>query len=679
MDLPSVQTTYFPLRGGLNLVTPPLSIPDGYCRDSLNYEQDIDGGYRRVDGYERFDGRAEPSNALYYIVDCTFSGSVAVGDTITGVTSGATGVVIALTATYIAFTKLTGSFVSAENIQVSGLTVATSTSPSSVAGAPTQLLNAQYLNLAADEYRADIQAVPGNGSILGVHYYKGDVYAFRNNVGDTQAIMYKSSPSGWVAVNLGREIRFTNANSSVNDGDTLTQGGVTATINRVVVETGSLASGVNTGRLIIGVPTGGNYAAGAASSTGGGSLTLSAVQTLITLAPNGRYECFNHNFTGASTGFRMYGASGTHRAFEFDGTVFVPISTGMEVDTPKHIIAHKKHLFLSFGASSQHSAPGNPYSWTIITGASEIAVGDIVTGYLSLVGSDATSSLAIFTKNQTQILYGTGSIDWNLATYSFESGGFDYTARNIGAGYVFDSLGIRQINASQAFGNFETSQITKLVRPFIQDRINRSVGSLIVRTRNQYRLYFNDGFALYVTFDNTKITGIMPVKFEHEMTCMESFESDDGEEIIYAGDVNGYVYSLNKGTSFDGEEIISFLNLSFSFMKNPRIKKRFRKAVYEISGGSYAEIQSSYEIGYASSEIAQGITTTLATPFNSFNWDAFVWDEFYWDGRNLLPTEQDLTGTAENISLIVRSISDYFQPFTINSAIIHFTTRRLLR
>ena len=53
--------------------------------------------------------------------------------------------------------------------------------------------------------------------------------------------------------------------SAFNDGDTLTQGGVTATIRRVVVETGTLVSGVNTGRLIITAPGGGNFAAGAAT------------------------------------------------------------------------------------------------------------------------------------------------------------------------------------------------------------------------------------------------------------------------------------------------------------------------------------------------------------------------------------------------------------------------------
>ncbi|PPC86318.1 MAG: hypothetical protein CTY37_06150, partial [Methylotenera sp.] len=180
MTIPSlvaVQTTYFPLQGGLNLVSPPLSLPDGVCRDALNFEADIDGGYKRVAGYERHDGRPAPSDAVYYSIACTITGSVSAGNTITGLVSGATGYVIAVGADYIAFTKLIGSFDSVEALQVSGLTIATSTDTAIADSAPTQLLNAQYKNLAADVYRADIQAVPGSGDILGVHRYNNINYA----------------------------------------------------------------------------------------------------------------------------------------------------------------------------------------------------------------------------------------------------------------------------------------------------------------------------------------------------------------------------------------------------------------------------------------------------------------------------------------------------------------------
>ena len=679
MQMPSVQISYFPLRGGLNLVTPPLSMPDGMCLEALNFEVDVDGGYRRIAGYERFDGQAQPSSAVYRLINCSFSGVVSIGDTLTGATSGATGYVIAVTDTYIVLTKVTGSYVDAENLTVLGVTKAVSIGIDLEGGATSSILNCEYRHAAANVYRADILPVTGSGSILGVHRYDNNTYAFRNNVGGTEADMYVSSGAGWVKVNLGFQIEFTNANLSVEELDTLTKGAVTAQIKRVVVESGSLASGVNTGRLIIGTPAGGNFSAGAATSTGGGTLTLSGAQTAITLAPSGRYEFVNHNFGGLFNGSRMYGVSGTHQAFEFDGDVFVPIRTGMITDTPKHIIVHVNHLFLAFDGSAQHSAVGNPYSYTIINGAGELAMGDTITGFLTMVGSNATSALAVFTTNKTSILYGTGASDWQLVTYSFESGAFDYTMQSIGQGYALDALGIRQISASQDFGNFANAQVSKFIRPFIEPRVTKSIGSCIIRLRNQYRLYFNDRFALHVTFDNGKVLGIMPVKFAHSFNCIASFETNSGEEYVLAGGTDGYVYRMEKGTSFDGESIEYYVNLSFSYMKNPRSRKRFRKALYELTGNDYAEFETGYQLAYASNEVNQGVSAANVKNGGQVFWDEFVWDNFYWDGKSISPSEQDLTGTAENISLIVRGDSALFKTFTINSAIIHYTTRRMQR
>lgn len=56
------QTAHFPLQGGLDLVTPPLAMPPGRMIAGENYEPHP-AGYRRIDGYERFDGRPAPSDA----------------------------------------------------------------------------------------------------------------------------------------------------------------------------------------------------------------------------------------------------------------------------------------------------------------------------------------------------------------------------------------------------------------------------------------------------------------------------------------------------------------------------------------------------------------------------------------------------------------------------------------
>lgn len=54
--------------GGLDLTTPSLRLQAGALRDVLNFEVAQFGGYSRVEGYERFDGKISPSEATFVIV-----------------------------------------------------------------------------------------------------------------------------------------------------------------------------------------------------------------------------------------------------------------------------------------------------------------------------------------------------------------------------------------------------------------------------------------------------------------------------------------------------------------------------------------------------------------------------------------------------------------------------------
>ena len=85
-----VQSEFIAFKGGWDDETPPLFISPGVCREVQNYECSLNGGYSRVMGYERHDGRTAPSSANYAIVNVTITGAFATDDTITGVTSGAT-------------------------------------------------------------------------------------------------------------------------------------------------------------------------------------------------------------------------------------------------------------------------------------------------------------------------------------------------------------------------------------------------------------------------------------------------------------------------------------------------------------------------------------------------------------------------------------------------------------
>jgi len=110
----TTSTKYFPFSGGLNIVDPVLSLEPGECIAAKNFEVDIRGRYRRLDGYERDDGTGLPSAISYYRIpytigsakDSVFDSAYGisfdlqiprVGDMVKGETSGAIGQILVVT------------------------------------------------------------------------------------------------------------------------------------------------------------------------------------------------------------------------------------------------------------------------------------------------------------------------------------------------------------------------------------------------------------------------------------------------------------------------------------------------------------------------------------------------------------------------------------------------------
>lgn len=677
LKMPPVQYEVMRLQGGLDLVTPTLSLPPGVARDAVNWEVSITGGYTRIAGYERFDGRPNPSDAQYVILTINITGAIAVGDTITGATSGATGVVIVVDGSTVIYTKASGAFQVGENVEVTAVVQGDvlSLGGNIVANNST---SAQYLYLAAEEYRQDIQAVPGSGPIRGVVYYKGDVYAWRNNAGGTEMEIYKSSGAGWTLVPLGFELEFNNGSVEIVEGNVVTGGtsGASATVTRVLVESGTWAGGDAAGRIILASVTGGPFQAAETLNVVTPYADVVAPESALTLLPDGRVETVIGNF-GTST--RIYGVDKVNRAFEFDGTVYAPISTANTVDRPHHIGFHKQHLFVSFGSSVQFSALNDPYNWEAINGAGEFVVDDVVTAFQVLPGDQTTGALAVYSDDNTSVLYGTSANTFNLANYNVGTGAKPYSCQNVAIAYSFDDRGVISLVTTLNYGNFDTSAMTLNIRPFVQQRRNLVTASGVNREKGQYRVFFSDGYGLYLTFVNGKYMGAMPVQFPNPVTCMAEGEKPDGSETAFFGSTDGFVYRLDAGTSFDGAEISANLILVFNSIRSPRILKRYRKGSLEVTGTGYAEFAFSYDLGYASPEIEQELQATYETNLIASFWDQVVWDNFVWDGRTLAPSEVEVRGTAENIAVRIASISPIYQSFTVNSVILHYTMRRGLR
>lgn len=680
---------YYAFDGGLNLAATPLQLKPGELIGTLNYEIAKDGGYSRVQGFERLDGRPAPSGARYAIMQFTAgvpANYPAVGTTINGATSGATGVLltsIVETATgvgSVVIGRIAGTFQTGEPLRVASTVFATSSTGASVNSAADNATNLAYLKLAASDLRALITAVPGSGPVRGVAVYRGVVYAFRDNTGATACVMHRATPSGWQAIPSYPMVRFRAGSTEILPGQTVTGGtsGATAVVRRVVLKQGSWQGGTAQGFLILAPAAGALADAESLSVSGSPVATTASARLAVAIPPGGRYSFRVHNFYGHAGTIRLYGVSGVTNAFEFQdgaGEFYCPIETGMTDDRPTHLAVHRSYLWLSFaGGSLQKSGVADPVVFSVITGASEIGVGDEVTGFLENV----SNALFVFARNKTCVVTGAGP-DFALDDYAPESGALPFTIQRIGQGVYLDDRGFTTLSTSNRYGNFSSASVSERVDPLVKEFTARASCSMVARSRNAYRLFLDDGRFVSIGYRGDRIVGFMPCDLGVTMTCAYSDEDTQGRELQVLGGADGFVYQMDSGLNFDGERIVAFMRLPFHFSRSPSRQKRYRLADFDVRTQGAASMRIAPEYSYARADVKSDPVRLIELQGGGGFWNVANWNEFVWSAGPLAGVPIKLEGSGLSIGFLIAHQSDNEPPHTLQGVKLHVSFRRLNR
>lgn len=616
LDIPASTTKYdvIALAGGLDLLTPPLSLKPGRVREGLNWECSIAGGYSQSGGSEPHDGRPSAAARATQYTTLTSDRTThpadfasALGNTITGSVSGASAHVFYLDyydgADVLVVLDLAGVFEPGETLFVGSVAIGPMLA---LGGAGTEGRTqpdfAGHMRyLAYVHYAAAVTPVPGRGPVRGVAVLGQALFAWRDSADAAHLLVWRATPGGWQAVSLGA----------------------------------------------------------------------------LSLLPGGRVQTEVCNFDGTP---KLYGCDGVNLAFEFDGASYVQIPTGNVPDRPAHLQMHKNHLFLAFGSNYQSSGIGDPFDWTAGGGSFSSRLDDIITGFIRLPGDQSSGALAITTQAATVMLYGNSSADFQQVVFEGSSGARAYSHQRIGGqALMFGDIGVQSIGATQSFGNFLPASLTMTIRPWTQARRTLCSASLENREKSQYRVFFSDGYALYVTMANGKLVGSMPQFFSAPVLCACLGPATDGQEPAYVGRADGYVCALSDRAPAEP----GYLQFAFAHQGNSRIAKRYSGASFEVRGESWSTFSVTYQLGYSGPDRPQGDTPTkLASNLSTAQWDSGLpwWDDSasVWDGRVLAPSDMRLEGTGHNIALRVDTASQerIFDPMTINSIILHYRVRK---
>lgn len=598
----------FVLQGGLNLAGVTLGLKNGEATLLENYVPNELGGYRRFAGYEPYDGRIEPQNATYKTIPFTtgLAAGIAVGNTVTGLTSSATAKVIAISITSGSFATndaagvlvvtsntITGIFSTTEALRVSGTTRATK---SAVIEDATLLNDAHdaWIVLAQTDIRAPITAPAGEGPIRGVFVHNGIVYAFKNAVGGATCVMHQSSASGWAAAKTG-------------------------------------------------------------------------------LAASGSYEFVEHNFKGSSTTRSVYGVSGTHRAFQWDGTTWTDITTGMSSDTPRRIAERANYLFLGFANGSLQNSPvGDPTgTWTLRTGAAEFGIGDDINALLATRGG----VLAIYCRRLTRVLYGSGVSTWDLRPLSDTNGAYPRTVQDTPMGpLALDESGLKPLTASDSFGDFESTTISQKVGKLLEARRGLATCSCVLQNGSQYRVFFSDGTVLCLTFNGSRMAGYSLLRLPISPTCCWAGRDAQGNEMLIVGAQDGNVYRFDVGFSLAGAAIDCYVRTGPLSPAGVRGECHFQKVALQIQTSRQLNmlVQAEYDYQLSPADVSRAIATDVSASPSS--WDIGNWDEMTWDSGDERPgivnPEVRLDGRGMNVSLLLYHGVEIKPPFTLESGVL---------
>lgn len=688
------------LAGGLNFVASAEGIDPGELLACRNYEPHWEtGAYRRINGFERFDGRPRPHKAEYWKVSLQniSGGPFLVGETVTS--SGESAIMVkyviddvaADNTGYIIITNLSND-VDAGATWVGGTSSASglSTTRCEYEGEDDEDLHDEAQIAAEYDRRQDILKV-GEGScqgpVRGVNVYNNKVYAFRDLIGGTEGTMWESTGSGWNRIELGFKVRFTDGAKQPNEGETIvgSSSGASCVISRVVLTQGFWAGSDGVGYVVTTAIVNGPFITGEQLTVSGVYIATSdglLPQLAQTLPPGGKYRFRNYNFGGHTKTYRMYGVNGQGNAFEYDGTVFASIETGMTEDQPTHVGVHRGQLLLAYtGGSLQHSGKNNPLSFQPVLGANEILAGDEITGFIEEIGDVSF----VFTRNKTFRLEGFVQENIQLKLHNSETGAIADTIQRIGRSVYLDDRGFTQLPTTDTFGDFASNQISLKVDPVIQKFLANSAveGSIFSRGRSVYRCFFSNKGAVTIGFSGNQVNGITMIDYGLAITATTNGEmtNEDGNlvERVFVGDQDGWVYETDVGRNFDGEEMEAYFVTAYHFSGDPEKNKRYRRGTLYVQGEGRTTLRVSADYNY--NEDANNYEHLLEDylPLGGGRYGIDRHGEFVWSRASQGDIRVPMNSHARNVSLIVYHREVNEEPHICYAVHYHISGRRIIR
>jgi hypothetical protein len=539
------------LVSNLSRLQQGLKLP-GSARVLQNFEPSTKGGYRRINGFVKFDSSVVPAYGSVVVQGSAQSGTtLLVADIHETPVIGDTFTLAGVAGTYT----------------VSGVSYSAANKAATLTIAP-----------ALDSSPADKASVTftlGQSRIEGVHYSEADSVAYVLRGGT----VWLSASSGWTKV------------STPSYGSPLVAGGSQTGTSLDVDAIGSDAYVPQAGDTfsIAGVEL--VYTVTAIPTVSSGVAALAISPALDTSpADNAAITFLSSSHTGGVTArFVQFNFDGTLKTAMVDSagkpavfttTAYKTLQGVADVNGAQFIEEFKDHLFFSKDSLVSHTAPFDEDDFQAGNGAGSYRLPGSCTGLITF-----REQLVNFSQTDIRKLTGTSLADFALTSVTNDIGCISGdTVKEVGGDVLFlGPDGVRFLGATERIGDFNLSlasrQIQENFSKFIKS--GSTYTTSVFREKNQYRIFeykqatpkeSSEGFIGTQFMDqNAQSINWGTSKGIKAYRSSSSYVGDT-EVSLFSND-DEYLYQMEVGNTFDGLPIASLLYTPFMAINDPTIRK----------------------------------------------------------------------------------------------------------
>jgi hypothetical protein len=388
-----------------------------------------------------------------------------------------------------------------------------------------------------------------------------------------------------------------------------------------------------------------------------------------------KFRFTEYTFFALSSSRKFYICDGKNKARECDGTSLTVITMGdpaVSTDTPVHIAAINDRLYLGYtGGILVGSTIGDPTDFT--TAPILLTMGAEITNLTVGVGS----TLVVGMEQGIKIVNGYDEDNIEVQTFSSDAGVIADTARRLlGTIFFLSDQGLTTMEAVTEFGDYAANSISqRFKRTLLAKKKDVSV-ALVSRELNQYRLFFNDGKALYISFEGREMQGATIVEFLIPVLTAALGETSDGLDIMVFTSDDGYVYKMDSGKSFNGSDITARMVTAYSHYKSPRNYKRFKRATFEIFGenGQEISVKTFFDYYEPSQPTVDWLEQQVDMQLGSAVWGSSLWGSMVWGGTSTVTSRIPyyINGVAINMAFVILSREKYRDQHIIQNIITDY-------